>query len=245
MANKPPLVSVVIPAFNEATYIDRLLEALTKQSFNDFEVIVSDAESKDGTDEVVKSFRDKLKIRFIESPPKGPAHGRNVGARLARGEWLLFLDADDDIDDVDFINTLLNETEKNSWGTSSARMKMRDMVGIAFLYYYQKLLSHTKRPVASGWCIFTKRAVFEAAGGFKEGIQFGEDYEYVSRVGNNGFGFVDKTYYFVDSRRNRSEGIGLLWKGALNEIYRLLFGYKKLERQPIKYEFGKHQKRQK
>src|SRR5947209_6196665 len=94
-----PVVSVVIPAYNEATYIDRLLEALSKQNFKDFEVIVSDAQSKDGTEGVVKSFKDKFVIKFIESPPKGPGAGRNEGAKLARGEWLLFLDADDDIDD--------------------------------------------------------------------------------------------------------------------------------------------------
>jgi len=82
MANKPPQVSVVIPAYNEATYIDRLLEALAKQTFKDFEVIVSDAESKDGTEEVVKSFEDKLAIKFVESPPRGPGAGRNVGAKL-------------------------------------------------------------------------------------------------------------------------------------------------------------------
>src|ERR1044072_4316067 len=94
-----PEVSVVIPAYNEATYIDRLLAALTDQNFKDFEVIVSDAQSKDGTKEVDDSFKTKLSIRFVEAPPKGPAFGRNQGAKPARGEWLLFLDADDDLDD--------------------------------------------------------------------------------------------------------------------------------------------------
>jgi glycosyltransferase involved in cell wall biosynthesis len=49
-----PEVSVVIPAYNEATYIERLLKALTKQNFKGLEVIVSDAESKDGTEEIVR-----------------------------------------------------------------------------------------------------------------------------------------------------------------------------------------------
>jgi glycosyltransferase involved in cell wall biosynthesis len=46
---KPPELSVVIPAYNEATYIDRLLEALARQNFKNFEVIVSDANSEDNT----------------------------------------------------------------------------------------------------------------------------------------------------------------------------------------------------
>jgi glycosyltransferase involved in cell wall biosynthesis len=244
VATKKPLVSVVIPAYNEASYIDRLLEALSLQDFKDFEVIVSDAQSKDGTKEVVQSFKDQLDIKFVESPPKGPGHGRNIGAKLARGKWLLFLDADDDIDDPDFIKTLLAVTEKRGWQTSSAKMKSK-LLGwrLDILYTYQKILARTKRPVASGWCIFTKRAVFEKSGGFSEQIQFGEDYEYVSRSSRGSFGFVDQTYYYVDPRRNESEGFKLMWKGTLNEVYRFTRGYKKLESNPVKYEFGKHKKR--
>src|SRR4051812_5897213 len=103
MKQTAPKVSVVIPTYNEATYVDRLLEALAKQSFKDFEVIVSDAESKDGIDRVVRSFTSKLDVRLVESPPQGPGAGRNRGAELAQGDWLLFLDADDDIEDPDFI----------------------------------------------------------------------------------------------------------------------------------------------
>lgn len=214
------------------------------QNFDSFEVIVSDAGSKDGTEEVIRGFKDKLDIKMVVSPPKGPGAGRNEGAKVARGQWLLFLDADDDTDDPDFIEILLKETQNNGWNTSSAKMMSKHSGhNLWFLYYYQKILARTNRPVASGWCIFTKRSVFEQSGGFNEKIQFGEDYEYVSKTGKNGFGFVDSTYYYVDPRRNESEGFRLLWKGTLNEIYRLFLGYKKLEKKPIKYEFGKHKKR--
>lgn len=241
-----PKVSVVIPAYNEASYIDRLLEALNRQNFKDFEVIVSDAESKDGTKEVVDSFKDRLDVKFIEAPPKGPAFGRNRGAEHARGEWLLFLDADDDIDDPDFISKLVKETQDKGWNTSSARMTARGKAAKQYksLLTYQKVLSHTRRPVASGYCLFTNAAVFKRTGGFNEKIHFGEDYEYVSRTGKGGkFGFVETTEFFVDPRRNEEDGLKLTWQGTLNEIYRLLFGYKKLEKKPINYEFGKHKKR--
>jgi glycosyltransferase involved in cell wall biosynthesis len=245
---KSPEVSVVIPAYNEATYIDRLLEALSEQSFKDFEVIISDAESKDGTREVVESFKDKLDVKFIEAPPKGPAFGRNQGAMLARGDWLLFLDADVDLNDPNFIKKVLTQTEKNNWNTSSAKMTAHGKAAkqYAKLFAYQKLLTHTRRPVASGYCLFTRAYIFKENGGFNEKIHFGEDYEYVSRTGKNGkFGFVESTEYFVDPRRNEEHGLKLTWQGTLNEIYRLLFGYKKLEKQPIKYEFGKHKTRAK
>jgi glycosyltransferase involved in cell wall biosynthesis len=243
-----PEVSVVIPAYNEATYIDRLLDALTRQDFDNFEVIVSDAQSKDGTKEVVESFEDKLNIKFVEAPPKGPAFGRNQGAKAARGDWLLFLDADDDIDDPLFIKVLLDMTVTNGWNTSSAKMTARGKAAKKYtkLFRYQKLLMRIHKPVASGYCLFTKTSVFQKAGGFNEKIHFGEDYEYVSRTGTNGkFGFVESTEYFVDPRRNEEHGLKLSWQGTLNEVYRILFGYKKLEKKPINYEFGKHKTRAK
>jgi glycosyltransferase involved in cell wall biosynthesis len=247
MASNPVELSIIIPAYNEATYIDRLLEALTKQSYKNFEVIVSDAQSGDGTAEVVKSFEDKLNVKFIESPPNGPGAGRNVGAKISSGEWLLFLDADNDIDDPDFIKKMLDKTQEKGWKTSSAKIKINhgrfyERVGMAINYRYLKLLSHTKHPVAPGYCILTNHEVFEKNNGFNDVIQFGEDYDYVSRASLDGFGFVEDTYYYIDLRRSREEGLHLAAKAVLNEIYRHTHHYK-LDKNPIKYEFGKHKER--
>src|SRR5690606_24070347 len=100
----------------------------------------------------------------------------------------------------------------------------------------------TKHPVAPGWCILTRRELFEANDGFNEKIHFGEDYDYVTRVGKHGFGFVEETDYYVDLRRPREEGWRLTVKAVANEIYRHTHGYN-LENNPHKYEFGKHKKR--
>lgn len=244
---KMPQLSVVIPAYNEATYIGRLLTALTKQKFDSLEVIVSDAESKDGTAQVVEKFKAKLDVRLVASPPKGPGAGRNEGAKLARGDWLLFLDADDDIDDPNFLKTLLGEAQQHGWKTASAKVKVRDATwferfGNWLNYRYVKSLAHSKHPVAAGWCILTRRDVFEKAGGFNPKIRFGEDYDYVSRSSRGAFGFTEKTYYYMDLRRARSEGVRFAIKGFANEVYRHTHHYN-LERNPINYEFGKHRPR--
>lgn len=164
-------VSVVIPSYNEATYIDRLLDALSHQTYKEFEVIVSDAESCDGTSEVVECFKSRLNIKFVSSPPKGPAAGRNIGAAKTKGDWLLFLDADDDIDDPDFIETLVNLTQQRGWQSSTTIMKLREAnilerLGTRLNYRYIKLLSRSRHPVAPGWCILTRRQVFESHGRF-------------------------------------------------------------------------------
>lgn len=247
MSLTKPKVSIIIPTYNDASYADRLLTALAAQVDIKFEVIVSDAKSKDDIDKIIKKHSDKLIIKLVLAEPKGPAYGRNVGAKEAKADWLLFLDADDDIDDPKFLKTLLEKTQENSWGTSSAKINpargtLAERAGMTANYKYIKLLAKTKHPVAPGWCILTKKSIFNKHLGFNEKIHFGEDYDYVSRVGEHGFGFVEDTYYYVDFRRAREEGWRLTTKAVLNEVYRHTHGYN-LENNPFKYEFGKHKKR--
>ncbi|MBX4197321.1 glycosyltransferase [Candidatus Saccharibacteria bacterium] len=242
---KPPEVSVVIPAYNEATYIDRLLEALSRQNFKNFEVIVSDAESKDGTEAIVASFKDKLAIKFVEAPPKGPAFGRNQGAKQAIGAWLLFLDADVHIDNPDFIQELVNKTKAKGWKTSSAQLRVMkgSLLGkIGHSQVYLNLMAHTKHPIFQGYCMFTRREVFKKLSGFNERIQYGEDNDYATRAAKYGFGFVKGLYYYVDPRRYQQEGFRLLFKNMKHEIYRLTHGFS-VEGNTAEYHFGKHKKR--
>lgn len=243
--SRPPDISVVIPAYNEATYIDRLLRALAKQNFKDFEVIVSDAQSKDGTKEVVDSFKNQLDIKFVEAPPKGPAFGRNQGAKQAKGEWLLFLDADVDIYNADFLEQLLRKTKQKGWNTSSAQLRVMkgSLLGkIGHSQGYMNLMAHTKHPIFQGYCMFTNRKIFETNKGFNEKIQYGEDNDYATRAAKSGFGFVKGVYYHVDPRRYQQEGVKLLFKNMSHEIYRLTHGFS-FEKNTSEYHFGKHQKR--
>ncbi|MBX4188905.1 glycosyltransferase [Candidatus Saccharibacteria bacterium] len=245
MPAKKPEVSVIIPAYNESTYIDRLLDALVQQKGVDFDVIVSDAQSKDGTKEVVESFKDKLDVAFVEALPKGPAFGRNQGAKQARGDWLLFFDADVNLDDPLFIRTLVDGASEHDWSTSSGQLKVG---GDSFLgkighnQGYLNLMSHTKHPIMQGYCILTKRKVFEELKGFDESIQYGEDNDYATRSAPYGFGFVKDVYYIVDPRRYEQEGWKLLLKNTRHEIYRLTHGFS-FEKNKAKYEFGHHENR--
>lgn len=91
-----PFFSVVIPTYNRADKLARALESLVGQIMRDFEVIVCDDGSTDGTGEVVSAFADKLKISYLwEGNWGGPARPRNRGISAATGEWICFLDADD------------------------------------------------------------------------------------------------------------------------------------------------------
>jgi glycosyltransferase involved in cell wall biosynthesis len=87
------LVSVVMPAYNVADYIGQAIESVLAQTYRNWELIVVDNGSKDGTADVCREHGDRLIYRRQEN--SGVARARNEGVRLARGELVAMLDADD------------------------------------------------------------------------------------------------------------------------------------------------------
>lgn len=86
--------SIVIPAYNAAPFIAETIESCLQQTLQDIEILVIDDGSTDSTASIVKSFQNP-KIHYHYKKNSGVADTRNYGARLAKGEYLGFLDADD------------------------------------------------------------------------------------------------------------------------------------------------------
>lgn len=97
-ADASPVVSVVIPTFNRLTDLRRTMDALFAQAVpaRDFEIIVVDNSSTDGTREWVESLpgAGHLNVHYARKAPEGPAAARNLGIEHARGEFVLFVDSD-------------------------------------------------------------------------------------------------------------------------------------------------------
>ena len=89
-----PKVSVVIPTFNRADTIGDSIKSVLEQTFKDFEVIVVDDGSTDGTESVVAAFGDS-RIKYIMQDNAGACAARNNGIRHANGEYIAFQDSDD------------------------------------------------------------------------------------------------------------------------------------------------------
>ncbi len=97
------MLSIVIPTKNEERYLPRLLASIKRQSFSDYEIIVADNGSSDSTRAVAESFGCKVTGGGL------PGEGRNRGAAAARGDVVLFLDADTELVDADFLESALRE----------------------------------------------------------------------------------------------------------------------------------------
>ena len=94
-----PLVSVVIPTWNRAGLIVRAINSVLSQTYSNWELIIVDDGSTDNTDEVVKKFQENdTRIRFIkhEKNSGGNSVPKNIGIKNAAGEYIAFLDSDDE-----------------------------------------------------------------------------------------------------------------------------------------------------
>ena len=90
-----PLISVIIPAYNVASYIDETLGSVFAQTFTDFEVIIVNDGSPD-TEEFERAIQPyRENICYLKQENRGASGARNTGLRAARGEFIAFLDADD------------------------------------------------------------------------------------------------------------------------------------------------------
>lgn len=90
------MISVVIPLYNKEAIIKKSLESVLTQDYGDFEVVVVNDGSTDKSVEIVKSIHDP-RMTLIEQENGGPSKARNTGVKNAKGEWILFLDADDEL----------------------------------------------------------------------------------------------------------------------------------------------------
>jgi glycosyltransferase involved in cell wall biosynthesis len=92
------LISVVIPVYNVAGYLERTIECILEQAYTNWELILVDDGSTDGSIEIANKYSEKderIKTILRDTLPKGAPHCRNIGMDMAKGEYLIYLDSDD------------------------------------------------------------------------------------------------------------------------------------------------------
>ena len=94
-----PKVTIYMPNHNYAKYIDEAIESIKKQSFEDWELIIIDDGSTDSSREILEKYKSEEKITVLEQENQGLNITNNVAIRLARGEYIVRVDADDYLDE--------------------------------------------------------------------------------------------------------------------------------------------------
>ncbi|MDR1419663.1 MAG: glycosyltransferase [Treponema sp.] len=229
-------VSIIIPALDEEAILPRLLDSIKAQDFDDYEVIVADARSRDRTREVAAHYG----CLVVEGG--SPAAGRNAGARAATGELLYFLDADV-ILPPGFIRNVHDEMQDRFIDLATCEIKplsdyQLDRV-IHKLINLAVILNLWIDPKAFGFCIFVTKRLFDRVDGFDETIYVAEDNNFVKRASVfRPLHFLGSACVMVSVRRFEKEGrFAYVRKGIKLNLYRTFKGEIRNDG-VVKYEFG-------
>ncbi len=178
-----PIFSVIMPLFNKRLYVKRAIESVQQQTFTNWELIVVDDGSTDGSLEVIP--KDDPRIRLFTQENKGPGAARNKGIMMASGDFITFLDADDYYypRKLETEMDLLWKEQKAEWMISVFGYKsgnelrvhyVRDINGREIKGKPNVFNDALKQLTVSGWhidglCI--KKKLLEDIGGFNESMK--------------------------------------------------------------------------
>lgn len=200
------LLSIIIPTKNEEKFLPILLASIRRQNFpaDDYEIIVADNKSQDKTRKIAEEYG----ARIVQGGMPGP--GRNFGAKAAKGDILLFLDADTKLLTKTFLKNTIKEFQRRRLDVAvpEAYVKGKKMDKLFFEFWnYVVKASQFISPFAGGWCIFAKKKTHDKIKGFDEKITLGEDCDYAKRAGKIGkFRVLNSAKIQVSPRRFKKEG---------------------------------------
>lgn len=176
--------SIIIPLYNKVSVIADTLQSVLTQDYSQYEIVVVDDGSTDGSAEVVKNLNDR-RIRLFQIPNGGVSHARNYGAQQAQNRWLMFLDGDDlfkpgtlnefarlitkyPYDEV-FLAKYVSTDDKKYGGFTGKREGIYENTMSAI--WHKRFNAHPGNTVCS-------KEAFSKTGGFDERMSYYEDWEF-------------------------------------------------------------------
>jgi glycosyltransferase involved in cell wall biosynthesis len=201
-------VSIVIPCYNNQDTIEETLESIVNQDFKNFEIIIVNDGSKDGSQQLIEEYRSnsKYQITLINQENSGPSFARNNGASSAKGKYLLFIDADDKIA-PSYISECLAIFENKPdavivyseielFEAESGKWELKD-------FKLPDFLINNCIPI----CGMMETEKFKEIGGFDTEISFTEDWElwirFIQKYGT-GVYKIPKLLFFYRKRFNQN-----------------------------------------
>ncbi len=205
-----PLISVIIPSFNEQKYIGHVLRALEMQTFRDFETIVVDGNSTDKTREMAR----KAGARVMIEKRKGIGLARNTGVKAARGSILFFTNADTAPSPKvleAYASAFKDRGVVAATGPMVPLEKTTRFIRFGYKFASVSLAKASFRmgmPAMSGSNIAMRKSAFKKAGGFDTRLETYEDIDLIARVKKLGeVRYVNDAVVATSTRRIEAWGV--------------------------------------
>jgi glycosyltransferase involved in cell wall biosynthesis len=198
-----PKVSVVIPTYNRASYIGEAIQSVLNQTYQDFELIVVDDGSTDNTGTALDQFGERIRVLYQQN--SGVSVARNKGTFAARGEWVAFLDSDDEWE-PEKLRVQIEDVKKHEGvvahfvdaqfdDKAHKKQSLFSLKGVRLDFEKQPLRIRAVMDVLRGafftQCCLVKRKVILAVGGFDPNKRIYEDYDLLTRIALEGAFFVN------------------------------------------------------
>ncbi len=212
------MLSIVIITKNEEENLPKLLASIKGQTVQPKEIIVADAKSEDKTREIARKHGCKVVEGGL------PSVGRNMGAKVATQEYVLFFDADVQLFETDLLDKSLREMKKRKldFGTFDVKPLDGGIVDEILHWLYNKYvrLIAPLHQHAAGFCILVRRDFHERVGGFDQKITFCEDHEYAVRANKAGrYGILSPAVHTSVRRFDRDGRLNIAIKYIMAELH--------------------------
>jgi glycosyltransferase involved in cell wall biosynthesis len=183
-----PLLSVVIPCRNGETYLGRQLDALVSQKASfPWELVLVDNGSTDRSMQIAQKYATRLRLTIVSAPDRAnQAYARNVGAKAARAEKLVFTDADDEVA-PGYLSSMFATLEDNDFVTSIPDFVTLNPEWTINAHDLPMSTCGKFSPYALGSAIGLSRKAFESVGGCPEEYAACEDMAFTYRLRQEGF----------------------------------------------------------
>lgn len=220
---KNNMLSIIIPTLNEEDFLPGVLVSIKKQTFGDYQIIISDAGSTDNTLQIAKSYGCTITEGGL------PARGRNNGAKIAKSDLLFFLDADTLLPE-DFFEASLQEFNARKLDMASFCIRSFPENKISGFFengIYNKLIVLLEKILPHAAVgILVKKELFNTLGGYDETIKLAEDMDLARRAARRArFGIIRARELLVSDRRFRKEGVITIGiKFLLCELHMIFLG---------------------
>ncbi|MCL2597582.1 MAG: glycosyltransferase family 2 protein [Paludibacter sp.] len=189
------MFSVIIPLYNKEKYIEKALQSVINQTFKEFEVIVIDDGSIDNSLAIVNRFKNEYSnITILEQANSGVSTARNNAVKVAKYDYIAFLDADDWWEEnyLETIKRLIDDFPEGALFASSYfkvknRRYIAAKIGVnqdftrGYFDYLQAYISSPYMPVWTGAAV-VKKSIFDEFNGFNPALKMGEDFDLWVRI---------------------------------------------------------------
>ncbi|MDR1544515.1 MAG: glycosyltransferase [Prevotellaceae bacterium] len=190
------MFSIIIPLYNKAKYVEKALQSVVNQTFKEFEIIVIDDGSTDNSLNVVRNFQifKFSNLKIIQQQNSGVSVARNNGVKIAKYDYIVFLDADDWWAEnyLEEMVKLINDfPDAALWASSYFKVKngknIPAKIGVAENFergYFDYFEAYSRSPYmpVNPITATIKKSVFNEMGGFKPKLKLGEDFDLWARI---------------------------------------------------------------